>query len=329
MVAFTLLVAIRWCIDPRSSAALRLAVATLTMVAKLHDTRTMSVEAKSFDIPDETVTFDHGYVQLVTVGATTIGRETMEPGWRWSEHVKPIVGTEWCEFHHVMYVLAGRVRVLMREGQSFDVVAGQIVDVSGGHDAWVVGDEPVTSIDIQGVVGWARAPEPGDRVLTTVLFTDIVASTVTAERLGDAAWKRILATHQEDVRALLEHHRGRLVKTTGDGFLATFDTPGRAIRSALSLASVSRKLGIEIRAGVHTGEVEVVDGDLHGLAVHLAARIMDAAAPGTTFVSATTRELTIGSGIEFVDRGSRAFKGIAGDRSVYEARLASDPSDQA
>jgi class 3 adenylate cyclase len=299
------------------------------MVDTLHHTRMMSVEAKSFDIPDETVTFDHGYVQLVTVGTITIGREIMEPGWRWSKHVKPIAGTEWCEFHHVMYILAGRTRVLMRDGETFDVAAGQVVDISPGHDAWVVGDEPVTSIDIQGVVGFARAPDPGDRVLTTVLFTDIVASTVTAERLGDVAWKRLLATHQEDVRALIDHHRGRLVKTTGDGFVATFDAPARAIRCALGLASVTRKLGIEIHAGVHTGEVEFVDGDLQGLAVHLAARIMDAAAPGTTFVSATTRELSIGSGIEFVDRGRRALKGISGERSVYEARLAGDHSDRA
>jgi class 3 adenylate cyclase len=295
------------------------------MVVRLHHTRLMGVEAKSFDIPDETVAFDHGLVQLVTVGSITVGREVMEPGWRWSTHVKPIVGTEWCEFHHVMYVLGGHGAVLMRDGRTFDFGPGQVVDISPGHDAWVVGDEPVTSVDIQGVVGWARAPEPGDRVLSTVLFTDIVGSTVTAERLGDAAWKRLLATHEEDARALLEHHRGRLVNTTGDGFVATFDAPARAIRCALGLGAGARRLGIEIRAGVHTGEVEFADGALQGLAVHLAARIMDAAAPGTTLVSATTRELTIGSGIEFVDRGSRAFKGISEERPVYEARLAGDP----
>lgn len=280
----------------------------------------MPVEAKTFEQPDETVTFERGRVHIVTVGSMTIGHEVAEPGWRWSEHVKPIVGTEWCEFHHAMYVLSGRMRVAMRDGETRDIVAGEVVDVPPGHDAWVVGDEPVTSIDLQGVVGWARPPEAGERVLTTVLFTDIVGSTVAAERLGDAAWKRVLATHHEDARSLLAHHRGRLVNTTGDGFVATFDAPLRAVRCGLDLADAARRLGIATRAGVHTGEVEFVDGDLRGLAVHLAARIMDAADPGATIVSGTTRELTIGGGIEFVDRGTREFKGISGERPVYEAR---------
>ena len=281
----------------------------------------MPVEAKTFEQPDETVTFDRGRVQLVTVGSMTIGHEVVEPGWRWSEHVKPIVGTEWCEFAHAMYVLSGRLHVLMRDGETHDIVAGQVASISTGHDAWVVGDEPVTSIDLQGVVGWARAPEPGERVLTTVLFTDIVDSTLAAERLGDAAWRRLLATHQEDARSLLAHHRGRLVNTTGDGFVATFDAPARAIRCAIDLAAAADRLGIAIRAGVHTGEVEFAGDDLRGLAVHLAARIMGAADPGTTFVSGTTRELAIGAGIEFVDRGMRTFKGISEERPVYEARL--------
>jgi class 3 adenylate cyclase len=142
-----------------------------------------------------------------------------------------------------------------------------------------------------------------------------------AERLGDAAWKRLLASHHEDVAALLGHHRGRLVKTTGDGLVATFDAPARAIRCALGLIAAASKVGLEIRAGVHTGEVEFADEDLRGLAVHLAARIMDAADPGTTLVSGTTRELTIGAGIEFADRGSHAFKGISEQRRIYEARL--------
>lgn len=286
----------------------------------------MSVEAKAFDEPDDTVTFDHGYVQLVTVGSITVGREVMQPGWRWSEHVRPIVGTEWCEFHHAMYLLSGRVRVLTREGETRDVVAGEVADVSPGHDAWVVGDEPAVSIDIQGVVGWARAPEPGERVLTTVLFTDIVGSTVAAQRLGDQAWKHLLAAHQEDVQALLGHHRGRLVNTTGDGIVATFDAPARAIRCALDLADASRKLGIAIRAGVHTGEVEFVAQDLRGVAVHFAARVMGEAEPGTTYVSATTRELTLGAGLEFIERGARALKGISGEWLLFEARLSSPSS---
>ena len=280
----------------------------------------MPVQAKRFEQPDETVTFERGRVHVVTVGSMTIGHEVAEPGWRWSEHVKPIVGTEWCEFHHAMYVLTGRMQVQMRDGEITDIAAGDVVDVPPGHDAWVVGDEAVTSIDLQGVVGWARPPEPGERVLTTVLFTDIVGSTVAAERLGDAAWKRVLATHHEDARSLLAHHRGRLVNTTGDGLVATFDAPLRAVRCGLDLADAARRMGIATRAGVHTGEVEFADADIRGIAVHLAARIMDAADAGATFVSGTTRELTVGGGIEFVDRGTREFKGMSGSRPIYEAR---------
>jgi class 3 adenylate cyclase len=278
------------------------------------------IEAKTFQEPDETVTFDHGHVDIVNAGSLVIGRQVLEPGWRWSTHVKPIVGTDWCEFHHVSFLLAGRIRVETAEGESHEVVAGEVVEIAPGHDAWVLGDEAAISIDFQGVVGWAKAPEPGERILTTVLFTDIVDSTVVAERLGDRAWKRLLSTHQQDVRGMLELHRGREVKTTGDGFLATFDAPARAITGALAIAGASRKLGIEIRAGVHTGEVEISDGDLGGVAVHLAARIMAAAGPGEVFVSATSRELASGAGVEFVDRGSRLFKGMSEQRQIYEVR---------
>ena len=278
------------------------------------------IEAKDFAEPDETVTFDHGRADLVKIGSLAIGREVLEPGWRWSTHVKPIVGTEWCEFHHVTYLLSGRLHVVARDGESRELTGGEVMDLAPGHDAWVVGEEPVVTIDFQGIVGWAKAPEPGERVLTTILFTDIVASTAAAERLGDKAWERLLAAHHEDVRSLLELHRGREVKTTGDGFLATFDAPAHAIACALAITSASKKLGIEIRAGIHTGEVEISSGDLRGVAVHLAARIMDVAEPGSVFVSETCRELASGSRVHFLDRGSHAFKGISGERLVFEAR---------
>lgn len=280
------------------------------------------IEAKSFDDPDETVAFDHGHVNLVKLSSLAIGREVLEPGWRWSVHVKPIVGTERCEFHHVSFLLEGRMGVETRDGEVRESVAGEVVDIAPGHDAWVIGDQPAVTIDFQGVVGWAKAPELGERVLTTLLFTDIVGSTLMAERLGDRQWKQVLARHNEAVRGLLEMHRGREMDTTGDGFLATFDAPARAIACALAIAAASRDHGVEVRAGVHTGEVEVEvgGGDLRGVAVHLAARIMDAAGPGEVFVSATSKELASGAGVEFVERGSRDLKGLTGPRQLYEAR---------
>ena len=278
------------------------------------------IEIKNHREPDETVRFERGVAELVSVGPLTISREVLQPGWRWSTHVKPIVRTERCEFHHVAFVIAGRMAIETRDGELREVAAGDVYDAAPGHDAWVVGNEPFIEHTFQGIADWAKAPEAGERVLTTMLFTDIVGSTVLAERLGDRPWKQLLSSHREDVRSLLERHRGREVDTTGDGFLATFDGPARAIACALAVFASARKLGIETRAGVHTGEVELADGGIRGLAVHLAARIMDAAGAGEVFVSSTSRELASGAGVEFLDRGTRVLKGISGARQLYEAR---------
>ncbi|MEK6719429.1 MAG: adenylate/guanylate cyclase domain-containing protein [Chloroflexota bacterium] len=275
---------------------------------------------KSHRAPDETVRFERGFSELVTVGPLTISREVLEPGWRWSTHVKPIVRTERCEFHHVALVISGRMAIESRDGELREVGAGDVYDVAPGHDAWVVGDEPFVEATFQGIAGWAKAPDAGERILTTMLFTDIIGSTVLAERLGDRPWKQLLTSHREDVRSLLERHRGREIDTTGDGFLAIFDGPARAIACALAIHASARNLGIETRAGIHTGEVELADRDIRGLAVHLAARIMDAAGPGEVFVSSTSRELASGAGVEFLDRGTRLLKGISGERQLYEVR---------
>ena len=207
-----------------------------------------------------------------------------------------------------------------RDGDVGEIRPGDLYDTAPGHDSWVVGDEPSVRIVFQGIADWAKPADPAERLLTTVLFTDIVGSTAAAERHGDRAGRAFSRTHHEDVRGLLEAHRGREVKMTGDGFLATFDTPGRAITCALRVASAAHLLGIEIRAGIHTGEVELAGPDVRGLAVHLAARIMADAGAGEVLVSATTRELASGGDIEFIDRGIRDFRGVSGPRHVYEAR---------
>jgi class 3 adenylate cyclase len=297
--------------------------ATKPLTPTLGDRHTRSVEgivARRFEEPDETVTFDHGRVDLVRVGALAIGYEILEPGWRWSVHIKPIVETEWCEFHHVGYLLGGRIGLVTSAGETAELEAGDLVDVAPGHDAWVIGDEPAITINFQGVVGWAIPPEAGERLLTTILFSDVVSSTETAERLGDSAWRRLLASHFEDVRLQLERHRGREVNTTGDGVLATFDSPANAVMCGMAIARSAETLGISVRVGVHTGEVEIAEGDPRGVAVHLAARIVAAAAPGAVFVSATSRELAGAAAIDYVDRGMFEFKGISGPRQLFEAR---------
>jgi class 3 adenylate cyclase len=274
---------------------------------------------RNFADAEERVTFDGGHVDLVTASSLALGRELLEPGWRWSTHVKPSVGTERCEFHHVSIVLEGRIGYESRDGELAEAGPGDVADIAPGHDSWVIGEASAVLIDVQGVLGWAKAPEVGDRFLTTLLFTDIVGSTEMAERLGDRGWTQLLTSHDGAVRGLLDMYRGRAAGTTGDGLVATFDAPAQAIRCALAIAAASDSLGVQDRIGVHTGEVEIADRELRGLAVHLAARIMAAAGPGEVFVSATVRELASGAGIDFEDRGSFDLKGFAGARQLYRA----------
>jgi uncharacterized protein (TIGR00369 family) len=153
---------------------------------------------------------------------------------------------------------------------------------------------------------------PADRMLLSVLFTDVVSSTARARELGDSAWRELLAEHNAMVRRQLELHKGREVKATGDGFLATFDSPTRAVQCAQAVRERMTRLGLEIRAGIHTGECELVGGDVAGLAVHVASRIQSAAKPGEILVSNTVRDLIAGSGLMLADRGVHELRGLEG-----------------
>jgi class 3 adenylate cyclase len=162
-------------------------------------------------------------------------------------------------------------------------------------------------------------PEPtDDRVLATVLFTDIVGSTDAAARLGDRRWLDLKDAHDALVRAQLDRYRGREVATTGDGFLAIFDGPARAVRCAAEIAAAVRTLGIEVRAGLHSGEVELHGGEVDGIAVHIAARFMALAGAGRVLVSGTVKDLVVGSPIRFEDRGEHALKGVPGPWRLFE-----------
>jgi class 3 adenylate cyclase len=159
------------------------------------------------------------------------------------------------------------------------------------------------------LTGARRAPEP-DRVLATVLFTDIVDSTRTAAELGDHRWLEVLEDHAQATRAAIERFGGREIKSTGDGFLATFDGPARGIRCAQAAAEAVHPLGIRIRAGLHTGECEVIGTDIGGIAVHIAARVSALAGPDEILVSRTVRDLVAGSGIGFEHRGRHELQGV-------------------
>jgi class 3 adenylate cyclase len=162
-----------------------------------------------------------------------------------------------------------------------------------------------------------QAEVDDDRVLATVLFTDIVDSTKRAVELGDRDWRALLDAHDAVVRAQLDRFRGREVNTSGDGFLATFDGPQRAIRCAMAIREAVHALGIEVRAGLHTGECELRGDDIGGIAVHIGARVSALAGPSDVLVSSTLRDLVIGSGLEFEDRGTHQLKGVPGDWHLF------------
>ena len=155
------------------------------------------------------------------------------------------------------------------------------------------------------------------RVLGAVLFTDIVDSTALAESIGPVRWRELVGTHIERTQFELDRYRGRLVKTTGDGVLAMFDGSERAVRAAAAICLAAGSLGLTLRAGIHTGEVELASGDVRGMAVHVAARVMAAAGPGEVYVSATTRELVADAGLVFADAGTHELKGVTGARQLY------------
>jgi len=192
----------------------------------------------------------------------------------------------------------------------------KFIELPGPDHAFLVDADQVLDEVVEFLTGTRSEREP-DRMLATVMFTDIVDSTRRAAELGDRGWREVVERHDQLVRRELDRHRGREIKTMGDGFLATFDGPARAIRCATEARDSVRKLGIEMRAGLHTGEVEVMNGDVGGIAVSIGARVGAAAGPGEVLVSRTVTDLVAGSGIDFTDRGPHALKGVPGEWQLY------------
>jgi len=200
------------------------------------------------------------------------------------------------------------------------IPGARYVELEGTESLFSIGDADAVIGEMEEfLTGTRREPEP-DRMLATVMFTDIVGSTERAADLGDKGWRDLLERHDALVRRALVRYRGEEVKRTGDGFLATFDGPARAIHCAASLAEALRGLGMEVRAGLHTGECEVMGEDLGGLAVHIAARVMAYARPGDVLLSSTVKDLVVGSGIAFEDRGEHELKGVPGKWRLFAVR---------
>jgi class 3 adenylate cyclase len=204
----------------------------------------------------------------------------------------------------------GREAAALIPGARFVEVPG--TDAYGWPDL----DSPAND-EIEEFLTGRRRPRESERVLATVLFTDIVGSTDRAAELGDHAWRELLDRHDALVRQQLTRWRGREVKTVGDGFLATFDGPARAVRCAHTIVEDVRALGIEVRAGLHTGECEFTNGDIRGIAVHIGARVGALAERGEVLVSSTVKDLVVGSDLRFADRGARALRGVPGEWRLY------------
>ena len=205
------------------------------------------------------------------------------------------------------------------------IPGARFVELHGNdHMPWIGDQDEVLDEAEEFLTGVRPIPQP-DRVLATVLFTDVVGSTEMATSLGDERWRDLLARHHAVVRTELARFRGREVDTAGDGFLASFDGPARAVRCASAITSAVRDLGIEVRAGVHTGECELMEGKLTGLAVHIGARVAALAGPGTVLVSSTVRDLVAGSGLEFEDRGLHRLKGVDGEWRLFAVAGPSRP----
>jgi class 3 adenylate cyclase/pimeloyl-ACP methyl ester carboxylesterase len=198
------------------------------------------------------------------------------------------------------------------------IPGAKLVELPGIDNAQFVGDSDAYYGEIEEFLTGVRRLAPGtDRVLATVLFADIASSSEKLAEVGDTRWRDLLETYYGMIRRQLERFRGREVKTIGDGFLATFDGPARAIRCAKAIVEGARSLGIEIRVGLHTGECEIMGEDIAGIAVHIGSRVATEASPGEILVSSTVKDLVAGSGLEFADRGPRSLKGVPGERQLF------------
>src|SRR3990172_8469240 len=275
--------------------------------------------SKSLEGHDDVVEFPLITTRIVELGDLTVGELRSEPGWRWSTHVRPTVGGEWCQARHVGFIISGRLGIDFADGTRVEFGPGDVFDIPPGHDGFTVGDEPCVNVEWMGIRAWAGFPTGiHSRVLATLLFTDLVDSTAMAAELGDARWRHVLSEHFEAARAELERFGGREVKTTGDGMLATFDGPARALHCAAAIRRAARGHELEIRAGVHVGEVELVGQDVRGVTVHEAARVMAAAGAGGVPLAVAKRAAAGPSGLKFEDRGTYTFKGLDGDWRLAE-----------
>ena len=275
------------------------------------------IESKNLGSPEETIDLPGVIEEIVDLGDMTVARATMEPGWRWSTHVRPHVGGDWCQARHVGVVLSGRFGVQLEDGTTREFGPDDVYVIPPGHDGYAIGHERCVVIEWSGVRAFSSFLVSQGRALATLLFTDLSDSTAMAHELGDVAWRNVLSTHLEAARANIDRYGGREVNTTGDGILATFDGPALALRCAVAIRDAAKRQDLAVRASVHVGEVELVGRDVRGSAVNVAARILEQATTNEILLSETTRVLAESSGLAFEDRGAHDLKGLPGEWRLF------------
>lgn len=268
-----------------------------------------------------------GETHQVHLAGTVVSRITLQPGWNWQEHAQPLIGTESCELYHRGVVVIGRLGVRTDSGEESVIPPNHVFDIRPGHVIWVEGNDELVMLDWAGGAGFGVTPGTGLPATATILITDIVESTRRAQQEGDATWRHTIGIHDDVVRSVLADFGGREMNTAGDSFLPLFDSAERAIRCGLALSDALAGIDISIRVGVHTGEVIVLDEQVRGLAVHVAARILAEADSGEVLTSRITRDLAEDSrGLAFDARGSYRLQGVEGEHELFAVSAADSAS---
>jgi class 3 adenylate cyclase len=279
---------------------------------------TSRFQVRDLGQPEAVVSYPLGENRQVRLAGTVVSRIVLKPGWNWQEHAEPMVGTTSCELYHRGVVLSGRLGIRTDDGDQIVIGPEHVFDIQPGHVIWVDGDQELVMLDWAGGAGFGAGRSSGLRVIRTSLFTDIVDSTGRAQRRGDVAWKRTVDMHDDVVRSVLTTFGGREMNTAGDSFLIVFDSAERAIRCGFALIAALAAIGIEIRVGVHSGEVVLTEQQIRGISVHVAARILARAAPGEVLVSGIARDLAEGAaGLRFESRGRHRLKGVDREHELF------------
>jgi len=265
-----------------------------------------------------------GRVEMVELDDRVVAMITWEPGWRWSDNMRAVTGTQFCQSHHVGIVLEGTLRIQMADGVELEFHTGDVLEIPPGHDAWVVGDQRVVTVDFEAMRGFAKADGRARRQLASILMTDIVDSTALAVAMGPSRWQEVISRHNERAERVIAGYDGRMIKTTGDGVIGLFDSAESAVRAAVAIGTAVEPLGARIRAAVHTGEIEMSAGDVRGVVVHTVARMMALGGAGDVIVSTTVHDVLDGTDLEFEDAGRHELKGLPGERQVYRLARAAN-----